>query len=76
MDLNTPQDIDIIIARYLAREASAEETELLLRWIEASEANRRSFFEIQDTWHALRPPFAPEASTPRGPSARCWHGRA
>lgn len=59
MDLNTPQDIDIIIARYLAREASAEETELLLRWIEASEANRRSFFEIQDTWHALHPPVAP-----------------
>lgn len=58
MDINDIADIDIIIARYLAGEATEEEAAALLEWIETSEANRRSFFAQRDIWHALNPPFA------------------
>lgn len=60
MDINDIADIDIIIARYLAGEATEEEAAALLEWIESSESNRRSFFAQKDIWHALNPPFAPD----------------
>ncbi|MDE6540534.1 MAG: FecR domain-containing protein [Muribaculaceae bacterium] len=57
MNPNTASDIDIIIARYLAGDATEEETGLLLQWIEESDSNRRDFFEQKDIWHALHPTF-------------------
>ena len=53
-------DIDIIIARFLAREASEEEAGLLLEWLKASDGNKRYFREQEEIWHALHPAYTPE----------------
>lgn len=52
-------DIDIAIARYFAGEATPEEIDMLLRWVEESEENRQYFFRQKDLWHALHPAFSP-----------------
>ncbi len=53
-------DIDTLIARYFASEATEEEMAVLLKWMQESEDNRKHFFELHDVWHALSPSFAPE----------------
>lgn len=60
MDVNDIRDIDIVIARYLAGEATPAETARLLQWIDSCEANRRSFFEQKDIWNAIAPAFSPD----------------
>ena len=50
-------EIDTIIARYLAQEATPDEIEQLSEWIRQSEDNRREFFSQKDIWHALNPSF-------------------
>ena len=57
--MNTREDIDIIIARYLAGDATPEETARLLEWIELSDDNRRDFFRQHDLWNALFPAIDP-----------------
>lgn len=52
-------DIDIAIARYFAGEATPEEIDMLLHWVEESEENRLYFFRQKDVWHALHPAFDP-----------------
>lgn len=58
--MNTREDIDIIIARYLAGDATTEETERLRQWIAISDDNRREFFGQHDLWNALFPAIDPD----------------
>lgn len=50
-------NLNIQITRYLAGEASPQEIEDLLHWIEQSDENRRYFIRQQDIWSALNPVF-------------------
>lgn len=59
MDLNSHENIDTIIARFLARQATTEEAELLRQWIDLSDDNRREFFRQHDLWCALFPAIDP-----------------
>lgn len=56
-DNNNHIDIDTLIARYFASEASETELEYLMEWIRESDENRKCFFELQDIWHGLNPSF-------------------
>ena len=40
-----------LIAKYLSGEASQEETETLLEWIEEDEAHKEEFFQIKTIWN-------------------------
>ena len=42
-----------LITRVLTGEASVEEKEHLLAWIEDSKSNKKLFFEMKDIWEAL-----------------------
>ena len=61
MEHSSTPGIDIIMARYLAREATDEETVILLRWIEASDENRKEFFACRDLWISLHPVFGDDS---------------
>lgn len=50
-------DIETLITKYFASEATEAEMATLLHWIEESDENRKRFFELQDIWHALNPSF-------------------
>ncbi len=54
---NDKTGIDIVIARYLTDNATHDEIDTLLRWIQQSEENRKYFFEQQDIWENLHPSF-------------------
>ena len=56
-DNNNSLDIERLIVRYLASEASESELAVLLECINESDENRRRFFELQDIWHVLNPSF-------------------
>ncbi|MBD5234069.1 MAG: hypothetical protein HDS65_07830 [Bacteroidales bacterium] len=56
----THPDINIIIARFLAREATDDEAMLLLEWLKASEDNKIYFREQAEIWHALHPAYSSE----------------
>ena len=49
--------IDMVIAHYLTDNATHDEIDALLRWIQQSEENRKYFFEQQDIWENLHPSF-------------------
>ena len=53
----TDSNIDIIIARFLAHEASEEETLRLLGWLKTSDENERYFREQLEIWHRLHPAY-------------------
>lgn len=59
MNQNSLSDINVVIARYLAGEATSEEIDHLLQWLEESDEHRRDFFGQKDAWHALHPAFDP-----------------
>lgn len=50
-------DIETLITKYFASEATEAEMATLLQWIQESDENRKRFFELQDIWHALNPSF-------------------
>lgn len=52
---NDITDIETIITRYLASEATESEMVTLKAWIEESDENRISFFRQKDLWHAMCP---------------------
>lgn len=54
---NIPDSNDILIARFLADEATPEETDCLWKWIETSDDNRRYFLKCRNVWDALNPAF-------------------
>lgn len=54
---NIPDSCDTLIARFLADEATPEETDSLWKWIEASDENRRYFLKCRSVWDALNPAF-------------------
>lgn len=54
----TNTDINIIIARFLARETSDDEDLRLLEWLKASDDNKRYFREQEEIWHALHPAYS------------------
>ena len=47
----------MVIAHYLTDNATHDEIDALLRWIQQSEENRKYFFEQQDIWENLHPSF-------------------
>lgn len=52
--------ISAIIAKYLAGEASPEETGVLTKWLEEDAGHARIFARMADMDYAARPPFPPE----------------
>lgn len=55
------QEIYLLITRYLSKQTSTEENEILADWITASVAHERSFEEIKRVWLAVKTPD-PQAS--------------
>lgn len=54
---NISDSNDILIIRFLADEATPEETDSLWKWIETSDENRRYFLKCRNVWDALNPAF-------------------
>lgn len=50
-------DIDIIISRYLAGEATDDEIRSLEQWLDSDDANRREFMRQKSLWDAVSLPF-------------------
>jgi len=42
--------ISNLITKYLNNEASEKEVELIFKWIEASNANKKEFIALKKTW--------------------------
>ena len=53
-------NIETIISKSLAGEASSEEKEELKKWIRIDEDNRRRFYQYVNIWHISHPAFNPE----------------
>ncbi len=45
------KDYDILISKYLAREATTEEIEVLEKWVLQSAENKEKFNQYKNTWH-------------------------
>ena len=52
--MNTNENIEGLISRYLNGKCSAEEQNELIAWIEESPSNSKEYFEIKDTWDSLQ----------------------
>ena len=48
--INKDSDIEIIISRYLSKEATPEEIKVLDDWISATPENYRSFLSQKNVW--------------------------
>lgn len=53
-------NIETIVSKYLAGEASTEEKEELKKWIAADENNQELFNQYANIWHIAHPAFDPE----------------
>ncbi len=53
-------EMDDLLARYMAGDASAEDRERLNRWLAEDERNLRYFYRYRSVEDALRPAFSPE----------------
>lgn len=58
--INKDSDIEIIISRYLSKEATAEDIKILEDWISATPENYRSFLSQKNVWEVSHPTFNPE----------------
>lgn len=58
--INKDSDIEIIISRYLSKEATPEEIKVLDDWISATPENYRSFLSQKNVWEVSHPAFSPE----------------
>jgi len=51
--MNIKPDIEETIIRYLNGDCGDSEKKLIMEWIELSDDNRRTFYQIKDIWDAL-----------------------
>lgn len=58
--INKDSDIEIIISRYLSKEATPEEIKVLDDWISATPENYRSFLSQKNVWEVSHQAFNPE----------------
>ena len=58
--INKDSDIEIIISRYLSKEATAEDIKILEDWISATPENYRSFLSQKNVWEVSHPALNPE----------------
>ena len=58
--INKDSDIEIIISRYLSKEATAEDIKILEDWISATPENYRSILSQKNVWEVSHPAFNPE----------------
>ena len=58
--INKDSDIEIIISKYLSKEAIPEEIKVLDDWISAAPENYRSFLSQKNVWEVSHPAFNPE----------------
>ena len=58
--INKDSDIEIIISRYLSKEATPEEIKVLDDWISATPENYRSFLSQKNVWEVSHLAFNPE----------------
>ena len=58
--INKDSDIEIIISRYLSKEATAEDIKILEDWISATPENYRSFLSQKNVWEVSQPAVNPE----------------
>ena len=58
--INKDSDIEIIISRYLSKEATPEEIKVLEDWISATPENYRSFLSQKNVWEVSPPAVNPE----------------
>lgn len=58
--INKDSDIEIIISRYLSKEATPEEIKVLDDWISATPENYRSFLSQKNVWEVSHRAFNPE----------------
>ena len=58
--INKDSDIEIIISKYLSKEATAEDIKILEDWISATPENYRSFLSQKNVWEVSHPAFNPE----------------
>lgn len=58
--INKDSDIEIIISKYLSKEATPEEIKVLEDWISATPENYRSFLSQKNVWEVSHPAFNPE----------------
>ena len=58
--INKDSDIEIIIFRYLSKEATPEDIKVLEDWISATPENYKSFLAQKNIWEISHPAFYPE----------------
>lgn len=58
--IHKDSDIEIIISRYLSKEATPEEIKVLDDWISAAPENYRNFLSQKNVWEVSHPAFHPE----------------
>jgi len=58
--MNTEEQIEIIITKYLSKKSNTKEKEILFAWLNVSEENKKHFLHIQNIWHVSNPAFKPE----------------
>lgn len=58
--IHKDSDIEIIISRYLSKEATQEEIKELEKWISTTPENYKSFLAQKNIWEVIHPAFNPE----------------
>jgi ferric-dicitrate binding protein FerR (iron transport regulator) len=61
MPENEQQEFIYLIARFLAGEATPEETSNLTRWVESSALNKQYYDEVRNIWEAFSSKMKPES---------------
>ena len=54
-----PEEIYLLITRYLARQTSSDENERLATWVAQSSANEQTFEQLKAVWQASQTPATP-----------------
>ncbi|HEX8506892.1 MAG TPA: FecR domain-containing protein [Hymenobacter sp.] len=57
-----PNELYLLITRYLARQTSSDENEHLATWVGASAEHERTFEQLKAIWQATAAPLAPAAT--------------
>lgn len=58
--MNKDLNIEIIISKYLSKEATEEEMKILDKWISATSENRKSYLTQKNIWEISHPVFNPD----------------
>lgn len=61
--MNIDEHIATLITRYFSCEATSQEQEELIRWMEEDPENKKLFSEWHNIWHMANPAFRPESIT-------------